>query len=379
MKRTNSARWVPEKGYWQINVQKNGVRRSFYSAKQGRTGQREANRKADAWLDEGIHDSTSRIDKLWEMYVDNIALTAGDSAIEQAEKIGRNYVLPLLGRMQIEDLTEGALQQVIDRSYKSGCLRKGARRRADPAPLSRKTLQSIRAAEMSFCKWARRNGYTTLFPEGLTIPSGARYKGKEILQPDALRVLFTVDTITYRGKLRQDRYIYYYRFAVSTGLRPGELLGMQCRDVKDGIATIRRAINYKKHETQGKNENALRSFALNAYALEAYHQQLLALIEYGLPHSPTSPLWPCASQNALYQHWQNYQEKNGIEPRISMYELRHTFVSVVQDLPQGDLKALVGHSKSMDTLGTYGHDVRGKDKQRAQAVNDAFSLVINAG
>jgi len=378
MKRTGSAYWQESRATWRIDVQKDGVRRTFYSSKPGRTGQREANRKADAWLDEGIHDSTSRIDELWALYVENLSLTAGDSAIEQAEKIGRNYVLPVIGRTHIEDLTEGALQQVIDRSYKSGCLRKGARHRADPAPLSRKTLQSIRAAEMSFCKWARRNGYTSLLPEGLTIPSGARYKGKEILQPDALRVLFTVDTIDKRGKLQQDRYIYYYRFAVSTGLRPGELLGMQCRDVKDGVATIRRAINYKKHETQGKNENALRSFTLNAYALEAYRQQLLALVEYGLPHSPTSPLWPCASQNALYQHWQTYQEKNGIEPRISMYELRHTFVSVVQDLPGGDLKALVGHSKSMDTLGTYGHDLRGKDKQRAQAVYDAFSLALNA-
>lgn len=378
MKRTGSAYWMESRAMWRIDVQKDGMRRSFYSSKPGRTGQREANKKADAWLDEGIHDSTTRIDKLWGMYVENLALTAGDSAIEQAEKIGRNYVLPVIGRMRIEDLTEGALQQVIDRSYKSGCLRKDARRRASGEPLSRKTLQCIRAAETSFCKWARRNGYTTLFPEGLTIPAGARYKGKEILQPDALRTLFTVDTIPYRGKLRQDRYVYYYRFAASTGLRPGELLGMQCRDVKDGIATIRRAVNYKGNETQGKNENALRSFALNAYALEAYNQQLLALAEYGLPHGPTAPLWPCASQNALYQHWQKYQEGNGIEPRISMYELRHTFVSVVQNLPGGDLKALVGHSKSMDTLGTYSHDMRGKDKQRAQAVNDAFSLALNA-
>ena len=52
--RTNTAVWLPNQQRWQIKVQKDGVRRTFTSAKAGRTGQREANRKADAWLDEGI-------------------------------------------------------------------------------------------------------------------------------------------------------------------------------------------------------------------------------------------------------------------------------------------------------------------------------------
>lgn len=55
--RTNTATWLPNQQRWQINVQKNGVRRSFTSSKPGRTGQREANAKADAWLDDGISNT----------------------------------------------------------------------------------------------------------------------------------------------------------------------------------------------------------------------------------------------------------------------------------------------------------------------------------
>lgn len=47
MKRTNTAKWIESAGRWQINVQKNGVRKTFTSAKPGRTGQREANKKAE--------------------------------------------------------------------------------------------------------------------------------------------------------------------------------------------------------------------------------------------------------------------------------------------------------------------------------------------
>lgn len=53
-KRTNTAVWLEKQERWQVNVQKDGKRRSFYSMKPGRAGQREANRKADDWLDKGV-------------------------------------------------------------------------------------------------------------------------------------------------------------------------------------------------------------------------------------------------------------------------------------------------------------------------------------
>ena len=47
--RVNTAIWMESSQRWRIDVQKDGVRRSFYSSKPGRNGQREANRKTDAW------------------------------------------------------------------------------------------------------------------------------------------------------------------------------------------------------------------------------------------------------------------------------------------------------------------------------------------
>ena len=53
-KRVNTAFWVEKEKRWCIAVQKNGTRKRFYSSTPGRTGQREANAKADAWLDDSI-------------------------------------------------------------------------------------------------------------------------------------------------------------------------------------------------------------------------------------------------------------------------------------------------------------------------------------
>lgn len=50
-KRTNTAVWSETQKRWKLGVQKDGVRKWFYSSTPGRTGQREANKKADLWLD----------------------------------------------------------------------------------------------------------------------------------------------------------------------------------------------------------------------------------------------------------------------------------------------------------------------------------------
>lgn len=60
-KRTNTAVWSDKYKRWQVNVQQDGKRRSFYSSTPGRKGQREANAKADAWLDNGIENTSTRV------------------------------------------------------------------------------------------------------------------------------------------------------------------------------------------------------------------------------------------------------------------------------------------------------------------------------
>lgn len=61
IRRINSAVWSEKEQRWRINVQHDGKRRAFYSSTPGRTGQREVNAKADAWLDTGALAEILRI------------------------------------------------------------------------------------------------------------------------------------------------------------------------------------------------------------------------------------------------------------------------------------------------------------------------------
>lgn len=84
-----------------------------------------------------------------------------------------------------------------------------------------------------------------------------------------------------------------------------------------------------------------------------------------------------SSDDNYRAHWKKYCEVNGV-PYVSPYELRHTFVSMIQHLPEGWVKELVGHSRNMDTFGTYAHEVNGQQDKIAAGVEAVFQDILNA-
>ena len=87
--------------------------------------------------------------------------------------------------------------------------------------------------------------------------------------------------------------------------------------------------------TSGKKQNAGRTFGLNSFARRIVEQQLELLHAIGMPTAPDSPLFPAMNQQSRYQ-WKSYARSNGITA-INCYEMRHTFIPLAQNLPEGDL------------------------------------------
>lgn len=50
---------------------------------------------------------------------------------------------------------------------------------------------------------------------------------------------------------------------------------------------------------------------------------------------------------------------------------------MMQRLPEGELKALVGHSKNMDTWGVYGHEIDGEQRKTAIKVEAIFNDLLS--
>lgn len=352
--RTNTAKWLDKQNRWQIAVQKDGVRKTFTSSRPGREGQREANRKADDWLASGVCGTKLHLSELHESYMEQLKIRTSQSNWRPQESRWKTWIDPRIGHLKADALCDGILQKVIDYAYNNG-------------KLSKKYLQSIRADMVSFCKYLRKMKVTGFVPEDITIPKGAPVGVRNILQPEDIVTLFSVDTTIYKGKLVKDPYINAYRLEVLTGLRPGELRGIMRNDFKQGRLEVRRSINEDNEITTGKNENAIRSVYLGEIAE--------AIVKDQASKSNGLYLFQMPTTETYRKFFQRYCKANGI-PKTTPYELRHTFVSLAQSLPEGWVKQLVGHSKSMDTFGVYGHAVSGMDRQITSALDGVFTSIL---
>lgn len=366
--RKTEAIWISGRKRWQINVQRDGKRRTFTSSTPGKRGKAVAERKADEWLETGVVDEDTRCDTLLDEFVLKKAATTSKVNSRQVEYHARVYIKPMIGRKKISHLTEANLQDIIDSGYARG--------------LSKKTLENIRGTITSFVKYARKRKVTTLRIEGLDIPDKAKKSEKRIATRNDIKLLFSKNDTTYYGKIVYDRCIHAYRFSLITGIRFGELLGLEWDDFdsKRDLITIRRAINDMGEISDGKNDNARRTLSIKGRARAELDAQRLQLKEEGVTSKYIFPDIDGSffQQKHFRDLWYRYCAHNGLS-KITPYELRHTYVSINDEMPDGLKRQAMGHSKSMDTEGVYGHQKAGDLERIANICSSAIDEILAEG
>ena len=369
--RKNEAAWMEKQERWQVKVQKDGERKAFYSTTPGKKGKIEAEKKADTWLASGTAAAAIRLGKAWDEFVEREKDLNGATSVGyvHAEYFGRLYIKPALQHKKLQNITPQDWQNCIDDAYKNG---KGGQ------GLAKKTLQDMRSCITRFWKHLRKRRIQFDMPDDpLEIPRHARKSERTAVQPEHFRKVFEVDGFEVRGRFYKSHYIYLWRFLLITGMRPGEAIGLRHEDIKDGMVHIRHSINVHDEVTDGKNKNSRRSFLLSDMAKEIRADQRDHLKAQGIispwvfPATDGAP----AAEPSAYRAWQSYCEKVGI-PKVSLYEMRHTFASNNYGMPEPLIKALMGHSTSMDTWGQYGHKIDGQDEAAVAYVNDTLAILL---
>ncbi len=367
-KRVNEASWIETRKRWQINVQKEGVRKTFTSSTEGKKGKIEAEKKADEWLESNApkeQDNNARFGTLWAEFLADYKIEGNTGQYRQYEQLGRLWLLPFLKHKKINKITSQDWQDCINTAFAT-------------KNLSKKSCQNIRGTITAFYRYIKKRRIKMEQPEDLAIPKKAKAKKKTILQPEDIKVLLSTDYIIKRGKQQPDFFIHAYRFYVFVGLRRGELCGIRDKeDLQNNALFIRRAVNEDYEITGGKNTNAIRATYLSTYALHEVEAQRDMLKRMGI----ISPwLFPDEQGNMLhprhlYNCWVRYRKQHGFTSSIQ--ELRHTHISIAQaEVPEQLLKMTVGHSKSMDTFGIYGHHVNGQTEQVAAILDHVFETII---
>ena len=364
--RKNKARWYPKYGYWSIKVQRDGERRQFYSSLPGRAGQIECQNKADDWLDYRITSAGTPMRSIAQHWLDEVQATTTRSNYRGHESRYSNWIAPVIGARKAGKVTEQHLKEIVLRAYRAG--------------KSRAYLMDIVATVRELMSFARATGASKCTGEYIRVPKDAPTANRKSLQVSDIYKLMTRDkTMQYGGEVT-DYYIHAYRVQMMVGYRPGELLGLQVkRDIQGDYITMHEAINDEGEVTHGKTINARRVIKMYPLLRAEVDAQLEMLRRLGVksaylfPASDGSP----TRQDTYRKRWRVYRDHNDISD-IVPYELRHTFFSVNQDLPDSQLKPWGGHSKSMPTRETYAHTIGGEIEAAAEAIQANFAAILAA-
>jgi integrase len=166
------------------------------------------------------------------------------------------------------------------------------------------------------------------------------------------------------------RYGPMVLFAAATGLRPGEWIALERRDIDldNRLVHVRRAFRINRLKTT--KTDTPRAVPLQRSALDALDQ---------LPSPPTttSLLFPAPEGGYLDLHnwrprrWRSAQLAAGLTPLRRLYDLRHTFATFALRAGLGtfELSRYMGTSL-INIDRTYGHLARDSHQHAIQLLDD---------
>jgi integrase len=186
----------------------------------------------------------------------------------------------------------------------------------------------------------------------------------------------SVDEVQLLAEHLEERARTVFILGVTTGLRIGEILGLQVGDVNlsDGIITVQRSVSRGEVDTT-KTEGSNRRVPIPPILMGVLHaqvQQTTASSVSRVTAERAEPIrWlfstrrgtPLSDRNLINRQVYPVSKRLGI-PHFSWHSLRHTFTTLGGNegtIPTVVMKQLLGHSK-LSTTEKYMHELEGQQR-----------------
>lgn len=318
-------------------------------------GMNEANEKADKYIQDlklGLQTSKGvvTISSLFSKWLfNNKKNTIKRSTFETYEGLYRNYIEPdIISNRPINELKSVHIQQYYDRLKKKKAVHSNKK-------VSTKRIKSIHKLLHLFFVYTEKEGYILRNPcNTVTIPK-EEISADEVLKNKMKFDYFNKEEIQiiikeFEGSSYRDIIV----FALATGMRQGEILGLQWDDLdfeKRTISVIHNLTNSadfdEKHKrtyslkiTTPKSKNSIRTIPMN----DTVYNMLINKERTNTMVFPSKQNTYICNKNLL-KVWQKKLRDANIRYR-KFHDLRHTFATLM--LANGcdlvTLKELMGHS-----------------------------------
>jgi integrase len=285
-------------------------------------------------------------------FIDAVTPTLAASTVESYRRLVRDHIKPEVGHMKLVKLRPDHLQDLYSRKLDSG--------------LSSRTVQYIHAVIRRSLNQAVKWGLLHHKPTDAVVAPVPRSEPQPTLSAEQAQLFLE----------SAEGHYYYpaYFLAITTGMRKGELLGLQVEDVdlkrnKLQVRHIQVDIQGKTHLGQPKSTAAKRTITLSESVCEAIKEYCSKGEGYVLTSSAGTPL----SQRNLSRHFHRTLEKLGL-PSVPFHALRHTAATLLlqANVHPGLVQQMLGHSTIVLTPDTYSHVIPGHHDEAAEEMERIF-------
>lgn len=277
------------------------------------------------------------------------------------ENVIYNHVLPEIGKIPLNKLSQNDLQQFYGR------LKKNGRKRLTEqygAGLSDRMVRMCHAVCRSALERAVRDDLLRTNPAiGCKLPPK---KAKE------MQVLDREELQKFLIQAQADGYYELFLLDLCTGLRRGELIALQWEDLnfETGVLTVNKQAYTANGELQiipPKTKASVRKLVLPPAVLAVlreYRKKVDSRWMFPSPVKADRPITPGVARRRLQTILERAECK-----RVRFHDLRHTFATLALEngMDVKTLSAMLGHVSAVTTLDIYTH-ITG-DMQRAAAAS----------
>ena len=280
-----------------------------------------------------------------------------------------NHVKPYLGERLLIKLTSDDLRELYQLLLKRG--RKLPRQNCGPG-LAPATVRGIHTTLHHALKAAVDEGLIPFNPAEKVTPPRVQNAPKQVLTHDQLEKFLC--TIRF-DPIWHD----FFYTELTTGLRRGELCGLQWADFDSeaGTLKVRRTIHARKGG--GLEVGDTKTYAGQRMILLPHSTtQLLrerkrsALTQWIFP-DPLRPERP-VNPSSAYRRLKELLKQAGL-PSLRFHDLRHTFAThaLASGVDAKTLSGILGHTKASFTLDTYTHVTGDMHRNAAEIVGNVVT------
>ena len=343
-------------GRWCASVSEKGKRKYLY----GKTRSQVVKKLKDYQASyKPIEEITAK--EYFNKWLEQIRPNIIDSTYIKRKQIIRDYISPAIGHIKLTELKPNDIAEM-----QMNALKTGAPTAVTAITITRQCLKNAVRHDL-----IQRN-----VAEVIDIVKTDKSPGRSLSSEEVTAFLAAVRTHWH--------YPLFYT-ALSCGLRRGELIALQWKDLKNGYIDVNKSITRSlsdgwvlgETKTLASVRHAPASKSLMSCLEEHKQKQIMVFNSYS-----DERFMFCDTKgnmqdpNNLNKSLKTILKKNGL-PKFRMHDLRHTFASMHIRLGKDPktVSGLMGHTNASFTLDRYSHIFKSVNQAEAQSVEDILSMI----